>query len=50
VSVQDRCTICAKCKIGSEIVCTHPLGLLGDVGHVESHFGPFGHSVIVGAR
>jgi hypothetical protein len=21
--------------------------LLGDVGHVESHFGPFGDSVIV---
>jgi hypothetical protein len=24
--------------------------LLGDVGHVESHFGPFGYSVSVGAR
>jgi hypothetical protein len=24
--------------------------LLGDVGHVESHFGPFGDSVTVGAR
>jgi hypothetical protein len=24
--------------------------LLGDVGHVESHFGPFGDSVSVGAR
>ena len=23
--------------------------LLGDVGHVESHFGPFGESVSVGA-
>jgi hypothetical protein len=20
----------------------HPIELLGDVGHVESHFGPFG--------
>jgi hypothetical protein len=27
-----------------------PMGLLGDVGHVESHFGPFGESVSVGAR
>jgi hypothetical protein len=26
------------------------MGLLGDVGHVESHFGPFGGSVSVGAR
>ena len=24
---------------------THPIELLGDVGHVESHFGPFGDSV-----
>ena len=24
--------------------------LLGDVGHVESHFGPFGDGVSVGAR
>jgi hypothetical protein len=24
--------------------------LLGDVGHVESHFGPFGDSIRVGAR
>jgi hypothetical protein len=24
--------------------------LLGDVSHVESHFGPFGDSVSVGAR
>ena len=24
--------------------------LLGDVGHVESHFSPFGDSVSVGAR
>jgi hypothetical protein len=24
--------------------------LLGDVGHVESHFGPLGNNVSVGAR
>ena len=29
---------------------THPMELLGDVGHVESHFIPFGDSVSVGAR
>jgi hypothetical protein len=28
----------------------HPMKLLGDVGLVESHFGPFGDSVSVGAR
>ena len=29
---------------------THPMELLGDVGHVESHFIPFGDSVSVGAK
>ena len=28
----------------------HPIELLGDMGHVESCFGPFGDSVSVGAR
>ena len=50
VLVQDRCTVCAECTIGSKIVWTHPMELLGDVGLVESHFGPFGDIVGVGAR
>jgi hypothetical protein len=50
VSVKDRCTVCAERTIGSKIVCTHPMEVLGDVGHVESHFGMFGDSVSVGAR
>jgi hypothetical protein len=29
---------------------THPIEHLGDVGHVESHFGPFRDNVIIGAR
>jgi hypothetical protein len=29
---------------------THPMKLLGDVGHVEPRFGPFGHNVSVSAR
>jgi hypothetical protein len=29
---------------------THPMGVLGDVRHVESYFGPFGDSVNVSAR
>jgi hypothetical protein len=29
---------------------THMMELLGDVGHVESRFGPFGHGVSVSAR
>ena len=50
VSVQDRCTVCAKNTIGSKIILVEPVELLGDVGHVESHFGPFGDSVSVSER
>jgi hypothetical protein len=28
---------------------THPMELLGDVGHLESRFDPFGDGVSVGA-
>ena len=41
VMTQDRCTVCVKRTIGSEII----LELLGDMGHVKSHFGLFGDSV-----
>jgi hypothetical protein len=50
VSVLDRCTFCAKRTIGSQSFWMHPMVLLGDVGHVESYFGPFGDSVSVSAR
>ena len=36
VLVQDRCTVCAKRIIGSDIVLNAPMELLGDVGQVES--------------
>jgi hypothetical protein len=29
---------------------THPMELLGDVGHMESYFGLFGDAIIVDAR
>ena len=50
ILMQDRCTVCVKCTIGSEIILDAPNELLGDVGHVESHFFSFGDSVSVGAR
>jgi hypothetical protein len=50
VSAQDRCTICAERTIGSEIILTHPMVLLGDMGQVEARFGPFGDSVNLGIR
>ena len=37
VSVQDRCTVCAKRTIGSETFWTRPMVLL-----VEARFGPIG--------
>ena len=48
--MQDSCTVCVVHAIGSKIVWTHTMGLLGDMGHVESHFFLFGDSVSVGAR
>ena len=50
VSVQIWCAVCAKHTIGSEIVLDAPVELLGDVGHVESHFDLFGDGLSVGAR
>ena len=42
---QDRCTVCVEHTTGAKSFWTHPIELLGDVGHVESYFGPFGDSV-----
>ena len=49
MSVQDRCTVCAKRTIGLDINFNAPMVLLGDMGPVKSHFGLFGDSVGVGA-
>jgi hypothetical protein len=50
VSVQDWCMVCAKRTIGSETFRTHLMVLLGEAGHVEYCFSPFGDSVSVSAR
>jgi hypothetical protein len=50
VSAQDRCIVCTERAIGSEIILTHPMVLLGDVGQVEVRFGPFGDSVNLDER
>jgi hypothetical protein len=50
VLVRDRCTVCAKRTIGSEIDLTHLKELLGDIGHFESRFSQFRDGVSVGAR
>ena len=50
ILTQDRCMVCAKHSVGSEIVLDAPDGLQGDVGHVESLFLPFGDSANLDAR
>ena len=49
ILTQHRCPVCAERTIGSEIILDAPMELLGDVGHVEPRFDPFGDSVSVGA-
>jgi hypothetical protein len=50
ILTQDRCTVCTERTIGSPIVWDATDGLISDMGHVESHFSPFGDSASVSAR
>ena len=50
ILTQDWCTVCVERTIGLEIIFDAPMELLGDVGHVESHFFLFGDIISVGAR
>jgi hypothetical protein len=50
VSLQDRCTVCAKCTIGLELFWTLTKVLLGDKAQVEARFTPFGDSANLDAR
>ena len=50
VSVQDRCTVCAKRTIGLDIVFNALMVLLGDEAQVEAPFSPSGESVNLDAR
>ena len=44
VSVQDRCTVCAKPTTGLDIVFNALMVLLGDEAQVEARFSPCGDS------
>ena len=50
ILTQDGCMVCAERAKGLENILAHAMELLGDMGLVESCFGPFGDSVSVGAR
>jgi hypothetical protein len=46
VSIQDRCTLCAKRTIGSELILDTPaIVLLGDGAQGYARFSPFGDSL-----
>ena len=49
VSVQDRCTVCAKRNIGFETILDALMVLLGDEAQVQAHFGLFRDSASVEA-
>ena len=44
VSVQGRCTVCAKRTLGLDIVFNTPMLLVGDEAQVEARFSPCGDS------
>jgi hypothetical protein len=50
VSVKDRCTVCAKCTIGSKIILDPPDVLQVDEAQLEARFGPFEDSANLDAR
>ena len=50
VSVQDRCMVCTRSTIGSEIILVTPEVPLGDEAQVEAHFGTFGDSANLDGR
>ena len=50
VSVEDRCMVCAKRTMGSDIIFNTLMVLLGDAAQVEAPFSPFGDSANLDAR
>jgi hypothetical protein len=50
ILTQDRCTVCTRRTIGSQIVFDAPDAPVSDMGRVKSRFSPFGDSASVSAR
>ena len=50
VGGEDRCMVCAKRCIASDIVFNAPMVLLGDEAQVEATFSPFGDSANLDTR
>ena len=50
ILMQDRALFASNIPLAQKSFWTHPMELLGDVGHLDSRFFPFGDSVSFGAR
>ena len=50
ILMKDRCAVCMDVPYAQKLVWTHPIELLDDVCHMESHFSPFVDSVSFGTR
>ena len=50
VSVQDKCLVCARRTIGSEIILDATDGTTRYKAQVEAHFGPFRDSANLDTR
>jgi hypothetical protein len=50
ILMQDRCTVCAECTIGSEIVLDAPDGTPSDEAQPVALFSPFEDCVNLDAR
>ena len=50
ILTQDRSTVCVEHTIGSEIVLDALMERLGEMGHLDSRFFPFGDIISVDAR
>ena len=50
VSVDARCSVCAKHTMAQKMFWTHQMVLLSDDAQVEARFGPFGDSANLDAR
>ena len=49
ILMQDRALFASNIPLAQKSFWTHPMELLGDVGHLDSRFFPFGDLVSVDA-
>jgi hypothetical protein len=50
ILTQDRCMVCVERTIGSKIILTHLIVLLGDEAHADACFGLFRHRANLDTR